>query len=168
LTTTAARLAADRSAVASRSGLHACIVVVRNRQAIRLRSIVVSLVLLVAAAGCIPVPKDHLFQMDFMSIEELREYSEEVFRHQNRITTRIMMASLDAPSISEDDQRRIDRAESRMNEACASLNEIAAVRAQGEEVGRELQNTVRKTVRSCAQETKRTQRLLDALDVGTG
>lgn len=124
-------------------------------------------VLLLAIAGCIPVPRGgDGTDMRFMSSDELREYAEEVFRHQNRVTTRLMMAPLDAPSIGEDDRRRIEQAETRMNNACASLNEIASARSSGEDVDRKLENTVRKQVRTCARETGRLEDLLDALDIG--
>ncbi|MEX2497601.1 MAG: hypothetical protein WD397_01845 [Wenzhouxiangellaceae bacterium] len=101
-----------------------------------------------------------------MSSDELRAYAEEVFRQQNRVTTRLMMAPLDSPSIGEDDRRRIEQAETLMNNACASLNEIASARTSGEEVDRKLENTVRKQVRTCARETGRLEDLLDALDIG--
>ncbi|MFO7763408.1 MAG: hypothetical protein R6V61_06730 [Wenzhouxiangellaceae bacterium] len=101
-----------------------------------------------------------------MSGEELRKYAEEAFRHQNRVTTRLMMAPLDSPSVSDDDRRRIEQAESEMNDACASLNEIASARASGDDVDAKLENTVRRKVRTCARKTERLESILDELDVG--
>lgn len=126
-------------------------------------------ILLLTLGGCIPVPRggDGL-DLDFMSGDELRAYAEEAFRHQNRVTTRLMMAPLDSPSISDDDRRRIEQAESEMNDACASLNEIASARARGEEADAALENTVRRTVRTCVRKTERLERILDVLDVGRG
>lgn len=125
--------------------------------------------LLLAIGGCVPVPRGGDGQdLDFMSGEELRQYAEQTFRHQNRVTTRLMMAPLDSSSIDHENRRRIERAESEMNDACASLNEVASARARGEEVNAKLENTVRRNLRTCARKTKRLERILDALDVGRG
>lgn len=124
-------------------------------------------VLLLAIGGCVPVPRGGDGQdLDFMSGEELRQYAEETFRHQNSVTTRLMMAPLDSPSIDNENRRRIQRAESEMNDACASLNEIASARARGDEVNAKLENTVRRNLRTCARKTRRLESILDALDVG--
>lgn len=105
--------------------------------------------------------------MRFMTTEELRDYSERVFRLHNSITTRLMMAPPADDKLSESTRRRIERAESRMYRACTSLNEIAAARASGREVELELENKVRKTVRSCAESTRRLESLLDTHDIGS-
>lgn len=133
----------------------------------RYRDAITLCVLLLTLGGCIPVPRGGDVQdLDFMSGEELRKYAEEAFRHQNRVTTRLMMAPLDSPSVSDDDRRRIEQAESEMNDACASLNEIASARASGGDVDAKLENTVRRKVRTCARKTERLESILDELDVG--
>lgn len=122
--------------------------------------------LLLVLAGCVPVPKGgDLLDVRFMSTEELRDYSEQVFRHQNRVTTRLMMAPVDSESIGGDDLRRIERAESRMNDACASLNEVASARSAGEDVDIELENRVRRKVRMCAERTEQLEDILDELEI---
>ena len=63
--------------------------------------------------------------------------------------------------------RRIEKAESRMYETCASLNEVAASRASDREVEPGLENKVRKTVRSCAESTRRLESLLDKRGIGS-
>lgn len=129
---------------------------------------ILSILIVTFIGSCVPVPRGpNPLELQFMSTEGLREYAEEVFRDQNRLTTRLMMAPMHADSISRKDRRRVDRAESRMNDACASLNEIASARAQGKEVDLELENRVREDVRGCAQQTKRLQALLDELGIGT-
>lgn len=121
--------------------------------------------LLAVLAGCIPVPRgDNSLDVRFMSSEELRELAEKTFRHQNRVTTRLMM-SLDYASISDDDLHRIERAESRMNRACASLNEVASARASNQEVEFGLEDRVRRNVRLCAARTDRLERILDDLGI---
>ncbi|MDT8449330.1 MAG: hypothetical protein RQ847_04070, partial [Wenzhouxiangellaceae bacterium] len=50
---------------------------------------------LLMLAGCIvPVPKgDNPLAMRLMTRDGLKDYSEEVFRRQNRVMTRLMMAA---------------------------------------------------------------------------
>jgi len=102
-----------------------------------------------------------------MTTAELRDYSERVFRHHNSVTTRLMMAPPIDDAIGESTRRRIEKAESRMNKACSSLNEIAAARASGRDVDLELENQVRRTVRSCAESTRRLETLLDTHGIGS-
>jgi len=119
------------------------------------------------AAGCVPVPRgDNPLELRFMTTEDLRDYSEQVFREHNRVTTRLMMAPLDADAVSDEQRSRIDRAETRMNEACASLNRIASARARDQDTGIELENRVRRNVRACARRTERLRTLLDELEIG--
>ena len=103
-----------------------------------------------------------------MSTDELREYAEEIFREQNRLTTRLMMAPMHDDSVTESQRRRVEQAEARMNDACASLNAIASARAQGDDnIDVELENRVRRDVRSCAQQAERLESLLDRIGIGT-
>lgn len=122
---------------------------------------------LLISGGCVPVPRDsNPLHLRFMSTEHLREYSEQVFREQNRTTTRLMMASMEDDSVSAEQQRRIDQTETRMNDACASLNRIASARARGQDTGLALENEVRRNVRKCARETEKLKALLDELEIG--
>lgn len=118
--------------------------------------------------GCVPVPRgDNPLHMRFMTTGDLRDYSEAVFREQNRVTTRLMMAPLHADAISTEERRRVERAEARMNDACASLNQIASQRARGQDTDLALENKVRRNVRECARATERLQKLLDELEIGS-
>lgn len=103
-----------------------------------------------------------------MTADELREFSERVFRRHNSVTTRLMMAPPAEDTVSRAIRKRIEKAESRMYRACSSLNEIAAARASNREVGLELENKVRKSVRSCAKSTRRLESLLDEHHIGSG
>lgn len=133
----------------------------------RRRSAVLVALVLTLATGCIPVPRgDNPLDLRFMSTDELRDYAEDVFREQNRLTTRLMMAPMDDGSATQRARRRIEKAESRMTEACASLNRIATARAQGEEVDTELEQSVRRNVRQCEHETWRLKKLLDKFEIG--
>lgn len=142
----------------------------RNRSGIRPAHIVSFILVtsvIVSISGCIPVPRgDDPLDVRFMTRDELRDYSEQVFRRQNGLTTRLMMASPSRDALSESERRLIDKAESRMNEACASLNEIAAARAIGRDVDLELENSVRRTVRACAASARRLEDLLELHDIG--
>jgi len=124
---------------------------------------------LIPLAGCIvPVPRGlNPLHLKLMSAETLREYSEEVFRRHNRVASRLMMATPEIESLSAAEATRLDRAEARMNDACAALNEVASLRATGEDTGFALENEVRKTVRHCSAKTKALERLLDQLEIST-
>ncbi|MBL39200.1 MAG: hypothetical protein CMP07_12405 [Xanthomonadales bacterium] len=130
---------------------------------------ILHLSLLAAISGCVPVPRGNdPLDLRFMTTDELRDYSERVFRRHNGVVTRLMMAPPLDGEIGERARRRIEKAESRMNKDCSSLNEIAAARASGREVDLELENRVRRTVRSCAESTRRLETLLDEHGVGRG
>lgn len=135
----------------------------------RVASFCICLLLASTLAACIPVPRgDGFLDIKFMTKDELSSYSEEIFRWQNRVMTRMMMASSMDEKVPESVVRRIEKAESRMFEACASLNEIAAARSiDDDDVGLELKNNVRTSVRSCARSTRRLEVLLDAHDIGS-
>ena len=132
------------------------------------RSCIFVILFLSLVAGCVPVPRGHNpLELRFMSTDELREYAEEIFREQNRLTTRLMMAPMHNGAVTEPQRRRIEQAEARMNDACASLNAIASARAQGDNIDVELENRVRRDVRTCAQQAERLESLLDQFGIGT-
>lgn len=123
---------------------------------------------LLLVVGCIPVPRGHNpLNLRFMSSDELRAYAEQVFRHHNRIMTRLMMAPIDEDSLSSAQRERLEDAETRMSEACSSLNEIASDRASGEDSASGLENRVRRNVRQCAKNTRRVEKILDRLEIDT-
>ncbi|MDT8450510.1 MAG: hypothetical protein RQ847_10120, partial [Wenzhouxiangellaceae bacterium] len=89
-----------------------------------------------------------------------------VFRRQNRVMTRLMMAApKEIDSLSTREQLRLERLEKRMNDACAPLNDVASARSQGRDTSFEQQNDVRQTVRVCAAETARLEQFLDEMKI---
>lgn len=117
--------------------------------------------------GCyVPVPGEGALDLELMTRDEMRAYSEEVFRIHNRTVTRLMMAGTDA--LSPDQRKDIERAEARMNRACADLNRIAAQRAVGRESDLALKNRVRRSVTDCERQSERVASLLERYDVGDG
>jgi len=115
-------------------------------------------------AGCIvPVPKgDNPLNVRLMSPDGLEDYAEKVFRHQNRIMTRLMMTPLeDDDSLSSSTLTRLENAEQRMNDACASLNQVARARSRGEDTSLQLENEVRETVRDCDSAARLLETLLE-------
>ncbi len=118
-------------------------------------------------AGCIvPVPRGtNPLELKFMKPEELSEYSEQVFRHHNRVMTRLMMAPLEVESLSSAQAMRLERAEARMNDSCEALNQAASQRSEGQDTGFWLENQVRQTVRRCSAETRALEDLLAQLGI---
>lgn len=117
--------------------------------------------------GCyVPVPGEDPLDLELMTRDEMRAYSEDVFRRHNRTVTRLMMAGTD--TLSPDRREDIERAEARMNRACADLNRIAAQRAAGREPDLALENRVRRSVTECERRTERVASLLDRYDVADG
>jgi hypothetical protein len=140
----------------------------RDRHRIRIPGAWIAAVAGLALSGCIvPVPGDDALDVEFMSRDELRDYSERVFRRHNRTVTRLMTAH-SAADVSDRQVDRLERLERRMNRACESLNRIASMRARGEEPDLELENRVRRDVRTCDERTRRVQDLLDVLGIGDG
>jgi len=133
----------------------------------RARRHLLTLTGLILLGGCIvPVPKGHNpLALRFMSQENLRSYSEAVFRRHNQATTRLMMAPLEVESLSSAALTRLENAEQRMNEACSSLNAVASARASDTDTGLALENEVRQTVRVCDAATQRVEALLDEFGV---
>lgn len=141
----------------------------RGVRSARMAAFILSASIIGSIPGCVPVPRgDDPLDIRFMTTDQLRDYSERVFRRQNSVTTRLMLAPPMADALSAAERSRIDKAETRMYETCASLNEIAAARASGRDVELKLENQVRKSVRSCAASTRRLERLLDRHGIGSG
>jgi hypothetical protein len=117
--------------------------------------------------GCVvPVPGEAPLDLELMTPDELRRYTEQVFRRHNRTVTRLMMAE---PGRLESEQRaQLDRAERRMNRACAALNEIASQRAAGQDPGFALENRVRRSVVDCEQRSEAVASLLDRFEPDGG
>lgn len=119
-------------------------------------------VLLLLAACVVPVPRGpNPLELRFMTPDRLRTYSENVFRHQNRITSRVMMASFQLDGLTQKQRQALERAERRVDESCSSLNQLASARASQEETGLLLRGEAWMTVRRCEQRTEALEALLD-------
>lgn len=131
------------------------------------RSALIAVFSLIMISGCIvPVPKDeNPLKLRFMSRERLKEYTEQVFRRHNQVMSRLMMATLESETLKNESLDRLERAESRMSEACSSLNLIAEARAGDGDPGLALKNRVRRSIRECDEATAKVEKLLDELSI---
>lgn len=117
---------------------------------------------LLLAACIVPVPRGpNPLELRFMTPDRLRTYSEKVFRHQNRVTSRMMMASFQLDGLTEKQRQALERAERRVNESCSSLNELASARVNQEDTGLLLRGEAWMTVRRCEQRAEALEALLD-------
>ncbi|MGR8931808.1 MAG: hypothetical protein ACU836_14320 [Gammaproteobacteria bacterium] len=89
------------------------------------------------------------------------EYAEAVFRHQNRLISRLMMMT-DADVLPEDD--RFDEAEQSMNEACHLLNEYAEHESNGEWMGPIFKHRVQDSIENCDMKIHKLENMLVELD----
>ncbi|MGD0959120.1 MAG: hypothetical protein ABSB19_04860 [Methylomonas sp.] len=84
-------------------------------------------------------------------------YAESVFRHQNAVSSRLMM-SYDADQIDDDD---IENAEDDMNNACSLLNEYAERENSGESMGWKFKSKVKDSIQNCDVNVRRLEDLLN-------
>ncbi|MDT8409942.1 MAG: hypothetical protein RQ741_10120 [Wenzhouxiangellaceae bacterium] len=120
--------------------------------------------MLVLSACIVPVPRQgQPLNIHFMSPQQLRDYSEQVFRQHNQVMTRLMTMELEFGKIDPQTEEQLEQAEAQMSQACASLNEAASLRASGSQPSRKLGNEVRRSIRDCKAETARMADLLDRI-----
>ncbi|HEX6996639.1 MAG TPA: hypothetical protein VF322_00760 [Gammaproteobacteria bacterium] len=93
-----------------------------------------AVLLALAAAGCATVTTASGERLEVAS-DEFRDYAERVFREQNRVATDLAFAIEDAQTRGSDAPEALLRAEERLLEACAGLNELAARRRDQRRVG---------------------------------
>lgn len=70
-----------------------------------------------------------------MTSPEFAAYVESVFREQNRVATALLLA-LESDELTAQQATALEDADAALLAACAGLNEIAAVRRDGRELGR--------------------------------
>lgn len=109
-------------------------------------------------AGCASVPANSGYN-DFSS------YAEAVFRHQNQVTSRVMMLN-EADQLPDSDE--LEQAEDRMSDACELLNEYAERQSDRESMGWHFKTRVQYSVQGCDDSISRLEKLLDALETGHG
>lgn len=87
-------------------------------------------------------------------------YAEAVFRHQNEVSSRIMMLN-EADQLP--DSKEFERAEEAMDEACHLLNDYAERETSGESMSWRFQSKVQASVEGCDAGIKRMETLLEGL-----
>lgn len=85
------------------------------------------------------------------------DYAKTVFRHQNELTSRLMMLR-DEDQLPEDD--KIDLNEQEMLDACSLLNEYAERESAHEIISWEFKSKVQSSVEVCDKSIKRLEELL--------
>lgn len=89
---------------------------------------------------------------------DIAEYAEAVFRHQNQVTSRLMM-SLDEALLDDIELRRAELA---MHDACKLLNEYSAREMDGEPIGVLFKRRVRASIQGCDDSIRKVEAALDA------
>lgn len=95
-----------------------------------------------------------------MTIEAFEQYTEAVFRRQNRASDQVIML---AEEVDQATYQTFAEAEEMMLEACRSLNEIAARQRDQESVGLTLKLEIAPTIDACDRATTRLETLLRAI-----
>lgn len=88
--------------------------------------------------------------------DSFADYAEAVFRHQNDLTSRIMMMPNDAGNLED--------AEQSMNDACHLLNEYAERELNGETMSIFFRRRVQASIENCDQKIQNLENLLVELD----
>lgn len=107
--------------------------------------------LLAIQTGCATLPPDA------QQYDSFAKYAESVFRHQNELTSRlIMMNDYGASNGSE----KLQKAEQEMNDACYLLNEYAEREMAGESIGLFFMHQVQGSVEKCDHKIQKLEALL--------
>ncbi len=116
----------------------------------------------IALVACIPVPRGaNPLAVRFMTPEQLRAYSEQVFRHQNKLLTRMMFAGFEISLLGGNPEQEILEAERAVEEACSSLNRLASMRSTSESPGALLRGRAWLEVRRCEQHADELEQILN-------
>ena len=91
------------------------------------------------------------------SLSNFSDYAESVFRHQNEISSRLMMLS-DSDQLP--DSTEFESAEEAMVNACSLLNEYAERESSGESMGLRFKARVQASVEACDASAQRMDTLL--------
>lgn len=106
---------------------------------------------LLLAAACSSLPPSA------QNFDNFSDYAESVFRHQNLLTSRIMMMGG-----MEDDA--LSNAEHAMNDACHLLNEYAERESNGEVLGIFFKRQVQTSIENCDHQVQLLEALLPDLE----
>lgn len=108
-----------------------------------------------ASAGCSTLPPASQQYASFAA------YAEAVFRHQNKLISRIMLLS-DADVLP--DNNRLENAEQSMNDACHLLNEYAEHESNGESMSLFFKRRVQASIENCDQKIQKLEALVAEID----
>ena len=92
--------------------------------------------------------------------DSFAEYAEAVFRHQNDLTSRIMMMN-ETYDLEND---RLESAEEDMNDACHLLNEYAEHEIDGDSMGIFFRRRVQASIENCDLKIQKLEDILAELD----
>lgn len=112
-------------------------------------------VLLLATAACSTLPPEA------KKYDSFSAYAEAVFRHQNVLTSRLMMMN---SSGTVEDSEALEDAEQAMNEACHLLNEFAEREMEGESMGFLFQRRVQSSVEDCDHKIDKLEAIMAEID----
>lgn len=107
--------------------------------------------LLVLQSGCAPLPPRAQHYKSFA------KYAESVFRHQNELTSRLIMMN-DYDDIKDD--KKLQHAEQEMNDACYPLNEYAEHEMAGKPAGLFFMHRVQASIEKCDRKIQKLEALL--------
>lgn len=103
--------------------------------------------LLLATTACTTLPPTA------KAYDNFADYAESVFRHQNVLTSRLMM-------MNDNDNEKLENAEQEMNDACYLLNEYAEHEMAGESMGLFYQREVQASIEHCDRQIRNLETLL--------
>lgn len=92
--------------------------------------------------------------------DNFASYAESVFRHQNQLSSKLMMLS-EADMLPDDE--KFENAEESMSEACSLLNEYVEKERGGESMGLRFQQKVQDSVEICDLSIRRMEAMLNTL-----
>ncbi|WP_230874790.1 hypothetical protein [Methylomonas sp. LL1] len=99
----------------------------------------IAAIVLLQAAACSTLPASA------RQYDNFTEYAEAVFRHQNDLSSRLMM--IDPDMLPDNDS--LEMAEEAMNDACHLLNEYAERESSGESMGLFFKREVQASIENC-------------------
>lgn len=100
----------------------------------------ITVIAMISSVACSSLPSNAKQYDSFAS------YAEAVFRHQNKLISRIMLLS-DADILP--DNNRLEDAEQSMNDACHLLNEYAEHESDGDSMGLFFKHRVQSSIENC-------------------
>ena len=117
------------------------------------KTFLIAVILLLETAACSTLPASA------QQYDNFTDYAEAVFRHQNDLTSRLMMA--DPDSLPDNDH--LEMAEEAMNDACHLLNEYAERENEGESVGLFFKREVQASIENCDRKIQKLEAMLTAI-----